>query len=179
MTPVDLPATDHPLVSLRLLLRADAPAWYGYLCDPAVVRHTSWNLDCLDDLLADFDACESADPASPLRLAVVLRDGGALVGTIGLHTVSPVHRTAEIACDLAPAVWRQGVASAIVAAVADWSIEQLGLLRLQATVLETNAGSIRVLERCGFAREGYLRHYRLVRGKPGNFWMYSRIAAAP
>ena len=179
MMPASLPRLDHPLVSLRPLLRADAPAWYGYLRDPAVVRHTSWNLDCLDDLLADFDAYESADPASPLRLAVVLRDGGQLVGTIGLHTVSPAHRTAEIAYDLSPAVWKQGVGCAIVTAVAHWSIEQLGLLRLQATVLETNAGSIRVLERCGFAREGYLRHYRLVRGKPGNFWMYSRIAAAP
>ena len=179
MRPADFPAIDHPLVSLRPLLRADAPAWYGYLRDPAVVRHTSWNLHGLDDLLADFDAYESADPASPLRLAVVLRDGGALVGTIGLHTVSPVHRTAEIAYDLAPAVWKQGVASAIVAAVADWSLGPLGLLRLQATVLETNTGSVRVLERCGFAREGYLRHYRLIRGMPGNFWIYSRIAAVP
>ena len=179
MTPVEFPATDHPLVSLRPLVRADAPAWYGYLSDPAVVRHTSWNLHGLDDLLADFDAYESADPASPLRLAVVLRDGGALVGTIGLHTVSPVHRTAEIAYDLSPAVWKQGVGCAIVTAVADWSIGQLGLLRLQATVLETNERSITLLERCGFAREGYLRHYRLIRGMPGNFWIYSRIETAP
>ena len=179
MMPASLPRLDHPLVSLRPLLRADAPAWYGYLRDPAVVRHTSWNLDCLDDLLADFDAYESADPASPLRLAVVLRDGGQLVGTIGLHTVSPVHRTAEIAYDLSRAVWKQGVGCAIVTAVVQWSIEQLGLLRLQATVLETNAASIRLLERCGFAREGYLRHYRLVRGMPGNFWIYARIAAVP
>lgn len=179
MTPGQLPASGHPLVSLRHLVRDDAPAWHAYLADPAVVEHTSWNLRGIDDLQANFDAYESADPASPIRLAVVLRDGGQLVGTIGYNAVSPQHRTAEIAYDLAPAIWNRGVASALVNAIVAWGMRELGLLRIQAIVLDSNLRSIRVLERCAFAREGYLRSYRLVRGRPGNFWLYARIAEVP
>lgn len=176
MTPEDLPACDHPLVTLRHLQRDDARAWYAYLADPAVIEHTSWNVQSIDDLLPDFAACEADDPASPMRLAVVLREGGQLVGTIGFNAMSPQHRTAEIAYDLSPVVWGQGVATSIVQAVVDWGFRRLGLLRIQATVLESNQRSIRVLERCAFEREGYLRRYRLVRGTPGNFWLYARIA---
>lgn len=177
MQPADLPVSTHPLVTFRRLARSDALAWYAYLADPAVVEHASWNLRSIDDLLPSFDACASADPASPLRLAVVLREGGQLVGTIGYNAVSPQHRTAEIAYDLAPAVWGQGVASAIVATVVEWGMQRLGLIRIQAAVLESNQRSIRVLERCLFEREGYLRNYRMVRTTSRNFRLYARIAA--
>lgn len=176
MKAVDLPAVTHPLVTLRNLERSDAPAWYAYLAAPVVVEHTSWNLRCAGDLRANFDEYASADPSSPIRLAVVLRDGGQLVGTIGFNAISPQHRTAEIAYDLAPAVWGQGVATAVVNTVVEWGFRRLGMLRIQATVLESNARSLRVLERCAFEREGYLRCYRQIRGRSGNFWLYARIA---
>ncbi|MGK5031636.1 GNAT family N-acetyltransferase [Janthinobacterium sp. DSP2-3-3] len=179
MKPPDLPCSTHPLVTLRHLERTDAPAWYAYLADPAVIEHTSWDLRCIDDLQVNFDDYASAAASSPMRLAVVLRDGGQLVGTIGLNAISPQHRTAEIAYDLAPAVWGQGVATAVVNAVVDWGFQRLGLLRIQATVLESNEGSIRVLDRCDFEREGYLRCYRQVRRRSGNFWLYARIADVP
>ena len=38
---------------------------------------------------------------------------------------------------------------------------------------------MRVLERCRFQREGLLRRYRLVRGAPGDFWIYARLAGDP
>lgn len=176
MKVVDLPASEHPLVTLRQLERSDAPAWYAYLADPDVVEHTSWNLRCIEDLLPNFDDYASSAPSSPIRLAVVLRDGGQLVGTIGLNAISPQHRTAEIAYDLSPAVWGQGVATSIVNAVVDWGFQRMGLLRIQATVLESNTRSLRVLGRCAFEREGYLRSYRQTRGRSGNFWLYARLA---
>jgi RimJ/RimL family protein N-acetyltransferase len=61
--------------------------------------------------------------------------------------------------------------------VTQWSYRALNLLRVQATVLETNRSSERVLQKCGFAYEGLLRSYRMVRGRPGNFKMYSRLDA--
>ncbi len=179
MKPADLPCSTHPLVTLRHLERSDAPAWYAYLADPAVVEHTSWDLRSIDDLQANFDDYASADASSSMRLAIVLRDGGQLAGTIGLNAISPQHRTAEIAYDLAPAVWGQGVATSVVDAVVDWAFQRLGLLRIQATVLESNSRSLRVLERCRFEREGYLRCYRQIRGKSGNFWLLARLAGVP
>jgi ribosomal-protein-alanine N-acetyltransferase len=42
-------------------------------------------------------------------------------------------------------------------------------------VLTSNKRSIEVLQRCRFKREGLLRSYRMVRGRPGDFWMYSHV----
>jgi ribosomal-protein-alanine N-acetyltransferase len=170
-----LPQLTHDRVRIRALERSDAPAWYQYLALPHVFEHTSWNLQSIDDLLPQFAMFESADPASQVRFAIVLADTGALVGTVGLHTVSPVNRSAEVTYDLAPEVWGQGIASAVCTAIVDWAFAQRAMLRIQATILESNTRSLQVVQRCGFECEGYLRCYRLVRGQPGNFWMYARL----
>lgn len=172
-----LPLSRHALVALRRLERSDQQAWYGYLSQPGVLEHTSWRLSCLADLAANFDTYELPDPAAPQRFAIVLRDSGQLVGSIGLNTLCMTHRTADIAYDLAPAIWAQGVATAMVEAVVQWAMSELGLVRIAATVLDTNTRSQRVLERCGFHREGLMRSYRQVKGEPRDFWLYGRIAA--
>ncbi len=60
--------------------------------------------------------------------------------------------------------------------VTSWTFETLDLHRLQATVLVGNLRSERVLARCGFRQEGLLRGYRMVRGLPGDFRMFSRLS---
>ncbi|WP_241295576.1 GNAT family N-acetyltransferase [Burkholderia stabilis] len=163
-------------LSLRQLERADLDAWYAYLSNPDVIRHTSWNLRSRDDLLPLFDGIESAHPESIRRLAIVDTASGALAGTIGLHTVSTVNRSAEIAYDLAPSHWGRGIASALCASVTAWAFAEGGFMRLQGVVLTSNAGSVRVLQKCGYRYEGLLRAYRMVRGTPGDFAMYARLA---
>ncbi|KVO06381.1 GCN5 family acetyltransferase [Burkholderia ubonensis] len=171
------PRSPCPGLSLRPLVRPDLDAWYAYLSNPDVVLHTSWNLRSRDDLLPLFDGFESPDPESIRRLAIVDDNaGGALVGTIGLHTVSDVNRSAEIAYDLAPSHWGRGIASAACSAVTEWAFAEYGFVRIQGVVLATNARSARVLQKCGFRYEGLLRAYRMVRGTPGDFAMYARVA---
>lgn len=169
----DLPALAHELVYLRPLSRADAPAWYAYLTMPGVLEHTSWDLRSVDELMLKFDALESSDPASEVHLAIALRDSDKLVGTIGFHSVSPPNKTAEIAYDLAPGVWGRNIAPSVCAAVVNWGFLHLDAVRIQATALDSNTRSVRVLEKCGFQREGLLRNFRMVRGQPRNFWIYS------
>jgi RimJ/RimL family protein N-acetyltransferase len=68
-----------------------------------------------------------------------------------------------IAYDLSPVVRGRGFASDACALVADWGHDHAGLVRIQATVLESNKRCIKVLERCGFQREGLVQSYRFVR----------------
>jgi [ribosomal protein S5]-alanine N-acetyltransferase len=165
----EMPVLSRALVTFAALARADAVAWYNYLSLAEVFEHTSWNLQSEYDLAEQFDSYESTSPASQVRFAVRLKSNGKLVGTIGLHTVSPVNQTAEIAYDLSPSVWGTGIGPAICASIADWAFANMDLVRIQATVLETTIRSIRVLEKCGFQREGYLRSFQKIRGTPGNF----------
>jgi RimJ/RimL family protein N-acetyltransferase len=66
-----------------------------------------------------------------------------------------------------------------VEAVLRWAFAELRLQRVQAVVMTTNHPSIKVLERCGFAREGLLRNYRVAHGTPRDFYMYSRVPPEP
>ena len=171
-----LPESTHERVLLRPIVPADLPAWYAYLSMPAVYEHTSWDLESVDDL-AHYAAGEPPTASSLLRLAIALRTTNGLVGTVGFHTVSPQHRTAEMAYDLSPDVWGQGIATHMCRALAQWAHTHAGIVRVQATILASNARSQGVLERSGFDREGLLRSYRMVRGRPGDFWMYAHVAA--
>lgn len=169
-----LPPIGTDGLALRVLRPQDASDWYAYLRDAAVTRHTSWRLDGLADLEQLIAACLAGRETGPVRLAIADTASDRLRGTIGFNEISVPHRRAEIAYDLAPELWNRGIASRACAAVTAWALDSLGLQRVQATVLDTNLASRRVLERAGFRAEGLLAGYRLVRGEPRDFWMYAR-----
>jgi ribosomal-protein-alanine N-acetyltransferase len=162
--------------ALRPLREDDIPRWFAYLSRHDVHEHTSWDLRSEADLVGYVWGAELVTPASRLRLAIARRDDDVLVGTAGFHTVRPEHLSAEIAYDLSPAVWGRGVASAACLALTRWAHATVGLRRVQPTVLVSNERSIRVLERCGYRREGCLAAYRWVRGRPGDFYVYADVA---
>jgi ribosomal-protein-alanine N-acetyltransferase len=168
-----LPDLEHELVTLRPLTQADIPAWFEYLSMPVVFEHTSWNVQSPSEL--ERYAELSGAPSAMLRLAIAERATDRLIGTIGFHSVSPENRSAELAYDLSPPWWGKGIASQACEVMVQWAHLHVGLLRVQATVLTSNSRSIEVLQRCGFKREGLMRSYRIVRGKPGDFWMYSHV----
>ncbi|WP_342345264.1 GNAT family protein [Pseudomonas fluorescens] len=170
------PSSEHPAVFLRQLERSDANDWYTYLTLPEVFEHTSWDLHSIEDLLPMFDAFDSTSVDSVRRLAIVDNHSQQLVGTIGFHSLSNANQTSEIAYDIAPSHWGKGIASAVCDAVTRWSFSAYGFVRVQATVLHTNARSENVLRRCHFQHEGLLRSYRMVRGTPRDFLLYSRLS---
>jgi ribosomal-protein-alanine N-acetyltransferase len=175
----ELPESSHEQVILRPIDADDIPVWYRYLSLPHVLEHTSWNLQSQSELSRYVWGAETISPSSPLRLAIALRSNNELIGAAGFHTVSPENRSAEITYDLAPAMWHKGIASHVCSVLTDWAHSDVGLVRVQAMALESNTRSIKVLERCGFQYEGLLRSFRIVRGRPGNFFVYSHLTPHP
>jgi ribosomal-protein-alanine N-acetyltransferase len=49
------------------------------------------------------------------------------------------------------------------------------LHRLEAACIPTNAGSIRLLEKTGFVREGYAREYLCINGVWQGHLLYARL----
>lgn len=60
---------------------------------------------------------------------------------------------------------RGGRTTRIVVAYAPWAMSALEVVRLQATGLDVNVGSARVLEKNGFVEEGMLRSAIRKRGR--------------
>lgn len=92
----------------------------------------------------------------PQNLVIAGPDG--LVGGVGvmLSDIPNYRHDGELGYWLGRPYWGRGLTSAAVKAFCSWAGPMHGLMRLTAKVYEDNAGSIRVLEKSGFEREGVL-----------------------
>ncbi|MFH1933472.1 MAG: GNAT family protein [Pseudomonadota bacterium] len=171
------PKIDHKGFSLRPIETDDISAWYEYLRLPHVVEHTSWNLSSEEDLEPSILKCNSTCESSNIRFTIKRPQSNKLIGTVGFHSITPAHKTAEITYDLHPDFWGQGVCSAACKAVTAWGFEVPGFVRIQATTLKSNEPSKKVLQKCGYEYEGILRKFRMVRGIPHDFLIYSKVFA--
>lgn len=155
--------------SLRPLRPADVDAWYTLLTDPRVFGPTSWNVHDR----AEVAAMVHRHAASGLRQAIARRSDDALVGTLGATRWNAPPGVAEVAYELAPAVWGRGLATAAVAAFLD-AARAAGLTRVEAHSWVENTASAAVLRRAGFVIEATLPAFRDCRGELRDFWRWSR-----
>ena len=97
-----------------------------------------------------------------------IRDGeGFLIGGFGFDgfQIGRSHQ-AEIGYWLAKPFWGRGIMTSVVRRACEFAFAEFGLVKIMAHVFADNESSAKVLEKCGFVQEGFLRkHHR----KDGNF----------
>ena len=148
-----------PLETARLLVRhftpEDSAAVYRLSREEGLRRFIP------DQVYADeaeatavlaFLIAQYSDPTAPRSgtyvQAVVLKESGELIGHVGL---SPLEGEVEIGYAIAEACQGQGYATELVRETLRWALEEQGLPCVLGVVDSENQGSIRVLERAGFA----------------------------
>ena len=90
---------------------------------------------------------------------------GEATGSIGLELGSDIERrSAEIGYWLGEALWGKGITAAAVRAVSSYGFEALNFTRIFAVPFASSAASIRVLEKCGYIREGVMRRSAIKEG---------------
>lgn len=95
---------------------------------------------------------------SPGRFAIRLAESGEFIGFAHLGEIERRHGRCKLGYLIGPsAYWGRGYATEAVRAVVAHAFGPLELRRIQAGAYATNIGSIRVLEKAGFRREGALR----------------------
>lgn len=96
-----------------------------------------------------------------------IRDAGdRLIGGCGFDGFQAgKSHLAEIGYWLAKPLWGQGIMTAVVERACRFAFEEFGLAKITAHVFATNPASARVLEKCGFQQEGYLRKHYLKDGQ--------------
>jgi len=83
----------------------------------------------------------------------LISDGERIIGEIGAKTEPDAEGALEIGYGVVPSARRQGRAVAATSAFVMLAAAR-GVRAVRADCLTTNAGSIRILERCGFQRVG-------------------------
>jgi RimJ/RimL family protein N-acetyltransferase len=96
-----------------------------------------------------------------------------LMGTCGFNELSRGEGVAELAYDLARRHWGCGLMGQAVQACLGWAFGQPEFNRIHAFVMAGNTRSERVLARACLTREGCLRAYRMCRGQPRDYYVFS------
>lgn len=99
---------------------------------------------------------------------------GELCGLIGLILQKDVHRkSAEIGYWIGESHWGKGIVTKAIELITTYAFDELKLIRIYAGIFEYNVGSIRVLEKNGFQKEGISKKAVF---KNGEFWDEHRYA---
>jgi L-phenylalanine/L-methionine N-acetyltransferase len=149
-------------VTIRRAGPKDAAAYARIMGDPAVfpgLLQTPYT----DEETWRTRLAESCVPGKA-DLLLVAEHGGEVVCSAGLHPVGPALRRRHammLGISVAPAMQRQGVGSALMAALVDYGDRWAQVLRLELTVFTDNAPAIALYRRFGFQIEGTHRAYAL------------------
>ncbi len=118
-----------------------------------------------------------AQMAEPTHWAVEV--DGLCVGGIGFTRRDGIFiKSALFGYWLGEPYWGRGIMSAAVKAVSCHAMSRFGLARLEAPVFAWNPASMRVLEKCGFVREGTLRASAFKDGQIIDSVLYALVDSA-
>jgi RimJ/RimL family protein N-acetyltransferase len=172
-----LPTISTERLRLRWLTTDDVPALAAIFGDPEVCRF--WSSPALSDIAAaealHSEIVRGFAARSLFQWGIAERGTNAVIGTCTLASLSSEHRRAEVGFALARAKWGRGYISEALPALLDFAFGTLDLHRLEADVDPRNERSIRVLERLGFEREGYLRERYHVNGELQDAVLYGLL----
>lgn len=101
---------------------------------------------------------------------------GEACGGIGAR-MGPGERrqSAELGYWLGHALWGRGLMTRVVALYVPWLMREHALFRVQATVLDFNDASARVLLKNGFEEEGALRCAVVKSGEPRDLRLFAKV----
>jgi RimJ/RimL family protein N-acetyltransferase len=111
----------------------------------------------------------------PLTEFAIAIDGYG-VGGITLRLQSDVYRkSAEIGYWLGRKYWNKGIMTEAIAAVTDHGFEIFDLFRVFAVPFESNAASIKVLEKAGYELEGKMKRSAIKEDRIVDQLLYAKV----
>lgn len=128
-------------------------------------------------LLELFLQWQQEQPRHKYQFAVVEKTTGRLIGNGGVRSGADTPQQAELGCELHPDVWGQGYGREIVATLVQFAFAELKLHRLWAECLSENTGAWKIVEKCGFRREGHLQQCEWLQGRWRDHFLYALLAS--
>ena len=93
------------------------------------------------------------------RWAVIEKKSEECIGQVAYFLVDSGNRFAEIEYCIGTAFQGKGYATEATKAVINYGFDRIGLNKVQICVRPSNLASAKVIEKCGFKKDGVLRQY--------------------
>ena len=154
------PTIETERLRLRPMTIADADDLRSWLPDRSL--YTYWGkgpskAELRPELL--FDRQEM--PSDSFHLGIARKDGDRVIGDVWVYRIEK-RRMATVALRLARAYHGQGFGTESLSAMTRFCFEKTELQRLWTETDVRNIASQRILEKCGYTREGLIRQGRMV-----------------
>jgi RimJ/RimL family protein N-acetyltransferase len=143
---------------LRRICIGDAEAVFAYRSLPEQAQWQPVERKTVEETRAFIEPFVSVEPDTPgtwLALAITFREGGRLIGDIGLRFPEKETWQAELGISLDPKYHRVGYGSEAMRAVMGYAFDVLGKHRVYASIDPRNKASMALVERLGFRREAH------------------------
>lgn len=164
-------------IYFKALDTADAERVHEYASDEDVSRFIGWRLmvqvDETRDYIAEILRREAA--GTHLYASVVLKATREIIGTAMIFNFEIKAKHAEIGYVFHKDYWGMGYCTETVALMDRFASETLKLHKLDASVVDTNTGSVRVLEKNGFELEGRLKDHFFIEGRYYDGLLFGKI----
>lgn len=174
-------AAPSTVATARLLLRplrmADARDFHAYAKNPRVARFVLWDAHRSLGQTRSVLRGQIRDNALEglMTLAITLKDGGRMVGTIGLVWRDRANHEAEVGFSLAEDCWGQGLMTEALAAYLRYIFTATDIRRLEAQHDVLNPSSGKVMRKAGMKAEGLLREKVYYKGGYASVMLYAAL----
>jgi ribosomal-protein-alanine N-acetyltransferase len=162
--PIIVPRIETQRLILRGLTEDDIPFLLDHFGRDEINKYVS------DENVTSFEEAKRlyqkyiAPRPTLFRLGLVMKTTGNLIGTVGFYGIDRVNKRAIAGADLKKEYWGKGLMSEALRALIRFGFMEMGLNRIEASTDPQNLRSLRLIERCGFSREGVLRQKSYYKG---------------
>ena len=169
---------ETPRLILRNILMDDAHTFMQYRNDPEVARYQSWlpNLT-LKEIIAFITPLSQKKIPTPNhwnQIAITLKSNSQHIGDIAFK-LSEDQKQGELGFTLNRSYQHQGYAFEAVSNFLDWIFDSYQLHRIFAICDTLNLGSINLLEKLHFRREGHFIKNIFFKGSWGDEYLYALL----
>lgn len=175
--------TDKPILKTeRLILRtitssdvSDLKEWLGL--DSVYTywgRKASGGERNPELLFVDARPWVQRKPKPDFKWGIELKENRKIIGEIAIFDIQN-SRMGDVGYRINPLYWNKGITTEALLTVIDFIYNHTEIDRLNATADVRNIGSCRVLEKCGFVKEGLIRHGKMVSAYC-DYYIYGMLA---
>jgi ribosomal-protein-alanine N-acetyltransferase len=170
-----VPRIETERLILRELTDGDIPFLFEHFSKDEINEYSSE--ENLASMVEAKDLFEKYIVPRPglFRLGLVLRETEELIGTIGFYGIDHTSRRAIVGADLMRSHWGKGFMTEALRALISYGFKEMKLNRIEATADPQNLRSLRLMERCGFKKEGVLRQRFYYKGSFHDDAIYSLL----
>ena len=154
------PVIETNRLIIRTMVSSDIPALWEWMPDKSI--YTYWGkgpskAERNPELLFE----KEEKPTKSFHLGIAEKNSGKVVGDIWVYLIEN-DRMAQIAIRLSKAVHGKGYGTESLSAMTGFCFDHTELQRLWTEVDVRNTASCRMLEKCGYTKEGLIRQGKMV-----------------